>query len=101
MKATFEINGEQLKATRKNTILFAHYRQPEFDHIVLRKEEAGMVLAHYIFRPNVPNFDEVQQAMINAEYPVMAQRDATPATIEKFEGQFALPVNTFPEEWCQ
>lgn len=87
-----------------NSMIITHYESDEYDHIIHRKEQAGMVVAHYIFRGQMDNFDDIAKQLMDVKCTTLITGEPSEATLEKFEEFVAslLPkTDTFPEAWCE
>lgn len=76
----------------------------EYDHIIHRKEQAGMVVAHYLFRGQVEDFDKLLKKLVDQKTSMLSLDEPSQGTLEKFEEFVAsqLPkTDTFPEAWCE
>lgn len=87
---------------QENTTIILHYEKREYDHLIHRKEESGMVAARYLFRHVVPDFDNVVEQLQEVRCTFMVVDNPMPNTLEKYDEaihQEMEEVETIPEDW--
>lgn len=96
------INMSNFEMGRENTTIILHYEKHEYDHLIHRREEAGMVVARYMFRHIVPDFDRVVEKLQELRCTFMVVEDPMSNTLEKYDEairQEMEKVTSPPEDW--
>jgi len=97
-KPIFKVAGEKLEGNWENTMLHFH-EEVAFDHITVRQEKAGMMLTYLIFRPQVKDFDDVCEQLVEDKYPMIYRPEPTIQTEQAFRDRFVKDIEQIPLEW--
>lgn len=93
--------GDYIEGTHDNAHIFIHAEpidQP-LNHITLRREKLGIMMAYTIFRHVMEDFDEVVDKMYENIFPTTLRPVPLPSTEEAFRNKFVGNVDTFPLAW--